>query len=279
MKTMPTVSVVIPCYNQGKFLTECVSSVEAQTLRDWEIIVVDDGSTDTETVRAISKLSSSRTRTLRIPNQGLASARNVGIGQSRGRYVLPLDADDRIGSTYLEKAASILDSDPAIGIVYCHAEFFGAATGRWELPPYAFPEILVRPVIFASSLFRRSDWERVGGYSAEMDRGWEDYDFWLSLIERGVQVYRIPEVLFFYRQHAGSMLETLNRGDYVYLFEKLFSRHQDLYLKNMGAIFQEIVNHWEVPPRRPPRGKFGRSLEIAARLGGRIYRRLGKLAE
>ncbi|MCI5161842.1 MAG: glycosyltransferase family 2 protein, partial [Candidatus Electrothrix sp. AX5] len=191
---MPCVSVVIPCYNQGAFIDETINSVLAQTCQDFEIIVVNDGSTDPFTAKHLQQLNFPKTRVLHTENQGLSSARNNGIREAQGEYILPLDADDRIGPTYLEQAVRLLDADPAVGIVYCKARFFGDRNGEWQLPEYSLEEMLLNNVIFCTSFFRRADWEEVGGFDPAMIYGWEDYDFWLSLIERGRQVQRIPEI-------------------------------------------------------------------------------------
>ncbi|HXB71934.1 MAG TPA: glycosyltransferase [Candidatus Acidoferrales bacterium] len=267
---MPIVSVVIPCYNQGEYLREAIASVEQQTFRDFEILVVDDGSTLPESVQTIDSLRCSPVDVIRTANKGLAAARNTGISRSRGKYILPLDADDKIGREYLEKAVAVLDAEPGIGIVYCEAEFFGAVRGRWELPPYAFPDILVSPRIFACAFFRRSAWETAGGYSSEMEAGWEDYDFWLSLIERGAGVHRIPEVLFYYRQHPGNMTTGLSREQYVGLFKRLFHRHRDMYLNHIDALFSAIVSHWEIPPHAPRNRHLTRLLVALSALRARL---------
>jgi glycosyltransferase involved in cell wall biosynthesis len=238
---MPVVSVVVPCYNQGQFLQETLASVEAQSFRDFEIIVVDDGSTFPETIRTIDDLDSRRVLIVRTKNQGLAEARNAGIRQAKGKYILPLDADDKIAPTYLEKAVRILDENPQIGIVYCEAEFFGARRGPWQLPPYKFPDILIANNIFASSFFRRSDWESTGGYSSEMMFGWEDFDFWLGLIEKGAGIHRIPEVLFYYRQHEVSMAREFDHEKRLKSYKTLFRRHKDLYVNNIEVLLAQIV--------------------------------------
>jgi len=96
---MALVSVIIPCYNQGQYLTESIGSVLASDHQKIEIIVVDDGSTDPETCRILGGLDYPKTRLIRRENGGLAAARNSGIAAAQGRYILPLDADDRIGPT------------------------------------------------------------------------------------------------------------------------------------------------------------------------------------
>jgi len=138
----PTVSVIVPCYNQGIYLDEAIQSVLGQTYQDFEIIIVDDGSDDGLTGLTNDLLRDyrrKRTRVIRTENRGVVSARNTVISHARGKYILPLDADDRIGSEYLEKAVKILDDNPDTGIVYCEVEFFGERQGKWEYLPTDFP--------------------------------------------------------------------------------------------------------------------------------------------
>ena len=108
---MPKVSVIIPCYNHGEYLDEAVESVLTQTYQNFEIIIVDDGSTDQSTIDLLKVYRKPKTRVIRTDNQGLASARNNGIKEAKGEYILPLDADDKIGKEYLKKAVKILDEN------------------------------------------------------------------------------------------------------------------------------------------------------------------------
>ncbi len=259
MPPAPKVSVVIPCFNLGEYLDEAVDSVLAQTLQDFEIIVVDDGSDDPFTKTKLGSYEKPRTRILRTENRGLAAARNLAIANARGAYILPLDADDRLGASFLEKTVAVLDQHVEIGMVYSEVEWFGARTGKWDLPPYRFPDILLGNVIVVSALFRRSDWELAGGYSTEFGARWEDYDFWLSLIERGLAPYRIPEVLFLYRQRVGSRTESGQSTGNAALYEILFRRHRDLYLNNIGFLFSRIA---ALEEERYLRGSEGLQLQV-----------------
>lgn len=227
---MPKVSVIVPCYNHGAFLDEAVDSVLAQTYQDFEIIVVDDGSTEEATVRLLAGYQRPRTRVLHTVNQGLAAARNHGIRAAAGEYILPLDADDRINQAYLEKAVAILDVRPEVGIVYCDAEKFGDQTGPWRLPDFSIRKMLFSNLIFCSAFFRKSDWELVGGYRTNMKSGWEDWDFWLSLLEIGREVDKIPEVQFFYRTKETSMIKAMDRQIRVAMHHQLMLNHPRLYI-------------------------------------------------
>lgn len=238
---MPKVSVVIPCYNQGQYIAEAVNSVLSQTFQNFEVIIVNDGSNDIFTDKLLHKFNHPKIQIIHTTNYGLSAARNNGIQISKGEYILPLDADDKISPVYLEQAVKILDENIYMGIVYSKAEFFGNKSGTWDLGDYNFPDILVGNMIFCSALFRRSDWEIVGGYKPIMKYGWEDYEFWLSLIELGREVYQIPEVLFYYRQKDYSMLNTMQEEKWLYSYEQLFLNHKELYSKHIRRLFKEHI--------------------------------------
>lgn len=239
---MPKVSVIIPCFNLGKYVREAIDSVLTQTFRDFEIIVVNDGSTDAETNSILSDLDESRIKVIITDNQGLPAARNNGIAQATGDYILPLDADDKIADSYLEKAVGILDENENTGIVYCRAEFFGAENFKWDLPDYELSRMLVDNLIFCSAFFRRADWKSTGGYKPSMIYGWEDYDFWLSIIESGREVYRIPEHLFYYRRRRDSMAEKMSSEHLYYSYKQIVKNHKNLYVNNIEHIFQYIYS-------------------------------------
>lgn len=242
MKITPQVSVIIPCFNQGHFLEETVASIRNQTFQNFEIIIVNDGSTDIFTNQLLQDYKHEKTTVLTTNNQGLASARNSGIRLATGEYILPLDADDRIGPEYLEKAFNILNSNPGLGIVYCRAKLFGAVETEWNLPEYSLVEMLQDNVIFCSALFRKSDWELVGGYDPGMTYGWEDYDFWLSLIENGRGVYQIPEYLFYYRVASDSMVRSKEKWQKVAMFKRIFEKHQGLFRKNIEVWIDKLLS-------------------------------------
>jgi glycosyltransferase involved in cell wall biosynthesis len=239
---MPKVSIVIPCYNQGQYVDEAVESVLAQSFDDFEIIIVNDGSTDSSTNRLLENYEKAKTRVVVTANMGLAAARNNGIAVAEGQYILPLDADDRIEATYLEKAVAILDTDPEAGIVYCKARLFGAVDTEWLLPDYSLEKMLIDNVIFCSAMFRRDDWLATGGYDRGMIYGWEDYEFWLGLIERGRKVVRIDDILFCYRVASDSMVRSKEKWQKVAMFQRIFQRHQRLFSENIGVWIDTLVD-------------------------------------
>ncbi len=237
----PIVSVIMPCFNHGQFIEEAIESVIAQTFTTVEIIIVNDGSTDAETVRLLKHYQQPNVSVIHTENRGPSAARNVGIQQAKGQYILPVDADDRIAPTYLEKAVPILESHPEVGIVYAQAELFGAKMGSFDLPPYQFPDILLGNMIFNSSLYRKADWEKVGGYNENMVWGWEDYDFWLSILELGRGVFHIPQVLYFHREVANSRSEQMKQEHWVKSYTQIFKNHPQLYTDHIDILFKQLV--------------------------------------
>lgn len=239
---MTLVSVVIPCFNAGAYLLEAVASARAQTWSSVEVVVVDDGSDDAETVEALARVEQEGSHLIRIAHAGPAAARNAGIEATRGAYIFTLDGDDRMDPTLIERAAGVMAQDDGVGIVYSQVQFFGDRTGPWELPPYRFPDILLGNMIPSAALFRRSDWAAVGGYNTNMVEGWEDYDFWLSLIERGRAVVQIPEPLLHYRRHGHSRSGGRSRETVVRCYAQLFRNHSRLFNEHIETIVGHILD-------------------------------------
>jgi exonuclease VII small subunit len=228
----PAVSVIIPCYNDGRYLHESVESVLAQTLRAFELIIVDDGSTDEFTRLLLSHLDRPQTRVIRQRNQGASVARNEGIRQSAGRYICCLDADDRFRPEFLEKAVGVLDAQPDVGLVTSQYEMFDGRDGPCGDDACALPGVLVWDQAMCSSLFRREAWEKAGGYcETSLEEGLEDWDLWISILELGYRAVVLPEVLFEYRVRPDSRYHTIRPETMGRLVGELVRRHQASYQK------------------------------------------------
>src|SRR5712671_3008473 len=206
MPETPTVSVIIPCYNLGQYLDEAVESVLAQTYQDFEIVVVDDGSTDTATRSLLADYRRPRTRVLHTAHGGVSAARNFAIANTTGTYLCALDADDRLEPTYFEKAVPVLEADPATTFVSCWLRTFGEEAWEWKPERCDLPALLWEDTVLTASLVRREAVVAVGGYDTQMPvQGLEDWDLWLTLVERGYRGVILREVLFNYRRRAGSL--------------------------------------------------------------------------
>ena len=182
------VSVVIPVWGEyKKYLEECIDSVNKQTYKDYEIIVVDN-KTD------------------------LPSARNEGIKKAKGEYILPLDVDDTIHPQYLEKTVNQGD------IVTTACNMNG---NRW-LPASVISLERLREtnLIIACSLFKREIWEKIGGYDEQLVDGFEDWDFWLRAVIAGYEVKIIDEMLYNYNKRPDGMVSTMeNESNTRYIIQ------------------------------------------------------------
>jgi len=233
----PAVSVIVTCYNLGQYLEEAVDSVLEQTFKDFEIVVIDDGSTDPETVTRLKHLEGPRTRVIRIENRGLPGARNEGFRHSSGRLLCALDADDRLAPTWLEKAVAFLDANPHITFVSHWLRTFGDESADWTPDRCDLETLLTVNTINGAALVRREAMAQVGGYDETMVHGCEDWDFWLSLLERGFAGAIIPEVLFFYRRRHDSMSREMSKGDrFQALLETLVRKHEASYRQHIAGL-------------------------------------------
>jgi glycosyltransferase involved in cell wall biosynthesis len=239
-KDVNKVSVVIPCYNAGKYLDEAVRSALAQTWQNLEVVIVDDGSTDPSTLDLLKKVPWPRTRIFHQQNAGPAAARNHAVREAYGCYILPLDADDRIEPTYIEKAVAVLEDRPDVGCVYCKARKFGAERGPWNLPPYTLRELVIDNVIFVTSLYRKADWESVGGYNEKLRHGVEDYDFWVKIVHLGRDVVQLDDYLFNYRIQESSRTISFqdHRAKVVETYAEIFRSNIDFYAAHADMLFE-----------------------------------------
>lgn len=245
---IPKISVIIPCYNYGRFIAETVESVLKQTFRDFEIIIVNDGSTDKKTGEVLDKLKETypEIKIIHQANGGPANARNNGIRISKGEYFLPLDADDTIEPTMLEKCYEEMSKNPKLGMIYTWVHFFGNDDAVWKNNDYNFFELLQSNQMTVSALARKKAWEDVGGYDENMRDGYEDWEFWIRLGKNGWYGKLIREALFNYRRHG----ESTNVGaelKHDSIVEYIRKKNRDLYSKES---LEEIKKTWQSGGRR-----------------------------
>lgn len=238
------VSVIMPCFNDGQYLLDAIESVNIKENTQVEIVIVDDGSTDEKTKRILKQVCHERIRVLHREHAGPSAARNEGIEHAYGDYILPLDADDRIESTYINKAVEILKKNSKIGVVYCYADLFGKAKGRWKLPDYSFERMLVDNIVFVTAFYRKEDWKKVGGYRTDMKYGLEDYDFFLSILEMKKSIYQIPEVLFHYRIKSCSRTTAFmsDKEQVKETYRTLYEHHIPFYQEHAGQYAMLLRN-------------------------------------
>lgn len=215
-------TICIPCFNQSGFLRTALDSAVGQTVPALEVIVVDDGST--EDVAGVCAEYPS-VRYIRVANRGLPGARNTGLMNARGHAFLPLDADDWIEEDFLEKTLPLLTDVVCVGL-----QEFGLRTGTYmpgcDLGDGLTVEDEIRSNrLFYCALFRTSLLREVGGYNGRMIHGYEDWDLWIDLMQRGARLHFLNEVLFHYNTRADSMLQNTERHHRDWCLDEMARHH------------------------------------------------------
>jgi glycosyltransferase involved in cell wall biosynthesis len=225
----------------GAYLDQAVQSVLCQSFEDFEIIIIDDGSTDPATRHLFTSYRRPKTRILRTLNQGLAKARNLGIEEAKGRYISCLDADDLLEPDFLRHTVEVLEANPSFAFASCWLKTFGDRNFEWS-STCDFPWLLVGNTVCTAALTRREALAVVGGFDAGMPvAGYEDWDLAISLVERGLRGTVIPEYLFRYRIRKGSMSSSCTApGNHAVLMRYLVEKHGESYRRFLPGVLEAI---------------------------------------
>ena len=269
MSAPPKVSVVIPCFNGGAFLPGALASLDGQGFRDFEIIVVDDGSDDRETLGVLDGLGSAA-RLVRQENRGLAAARNAGMAAARGRYLLPLDCDDALEPSFMEKTVRALELRPDTAFAFSHLRLTGEKSGVLRKDYNLFTQRFLNQLPYCL-LLRREAWLEAGGYDETMRLGYEDWEFNIRLGGRGCTGVVVPEPLFRYRVSGGGMLQSLSNRLHGQLWGDIRRRNPDLY--GVRALF-DTWRHWRKIPAAYPAWALAGLLTAHCLLPDSIFNRL-----
>jgi glycosyltransferase involved in cell wall biosynthesis len=233
----PLISVLLPCHDDGAYLDEAIQSVLSQTYAHFEIVIVDDGSSDPATITKLDALKVPRCRVIRTRNRGLPAARNLAAKRATGDMLCALDADDRLAPEWFAKAVSVLQERAGIAFVSHWLETFGDECWTWTPTRCDLPALLARNTVNGAALVRRAAFEAVGGYDERMRHGCEDWDFWLRLVERGFEGVILPEVLFYYRRRSESMSRVMTADEtYRQPLETLVARHERSYRSHLTEV-------------------------------------------
>ena len=229
----PEISVITACHNHGRYIEEMIFSVLVQSFTDFEMIIVNDGSTD-NTKEILDKISDEKVRIFHTDNKGPSHARNIAIKSAKAPLILNLDADDKIAPDLLEKGLNILIKNPDAGIVYSDCRYFGARTGWMNTGNFNLRRMLTENQIISAAFFRKKDWEITGGYCERFIYGLEDWDLWLSIIELGRDVIKIPDSLVYYRTYKNITESRSGRRNSDRMMSEfsnalILDRHRELY--------------------------------------------------
>lgn len=230
------VAVIVPAYGVAHLLGEALDSLLAQTLSDWECVVIDDGAPDNVAGAVAPYLADPRIRFVATANRGVSAARNRAIAETRAPYVALLDGDDLFRPQYLERMIAEFDADPAARFVTCNARIFGAVAqealcvdrrqGTGDGTTGSLGDVLDRSFsVYIGSTFRRADFDEVGGFDEAMTHA-EDLDFWVRLLLLGGHVRYVDEVLGEYRvrhSSASASAAQMIRGN-LRIYEKALAR-------------------------------------------------------
>jgi hypothetical protein len=224
------VSVATPCYEQGTLLVEAIASVERTAPANCELIIVNDGSSQPWTLEILGLLRGLGYYVLDQAHQGLSAARNAAISVARGRYVLPLDDDNRLRAGYLEGAIDVLDAHPEVGVVYGDRWVFGLREGVHHVGDFDRAKLLDLNYIDACAVFRRDIWVACGGYDPSVSP-LEDWELWIQAVKRGWKFHHLPSVTFDYRVRPGSLLAAVAASQDLEreLHRRIKAKHAELY--------------------------------------------------
>jgi glycosyltransferase involved in cell wall biosynthesis len=220
------VTVVITCFNYGRFLGEAVRSALEQKGGPPSVIVVDDGSTDRATLDALEELPAG-VELIRQERAGVCAARNSGLARAQTLYTLVLDADDKLSANALSLLREPLERDSKLGFAYGHMHFFGDWDGELRFPPYDPYALLYRHTIGLSALMRREVVEATGGFDSAFEH-FEDWELWVNALEHGWRGVQVDAVTLEYRRH-GATKQGADRRRYRRMFKAMRQKHRSLY--------------------------------------------------
>lgn len=248
---MPSLSVLLPCYNAEGTIEECLSSLKAQSLEDYEVILVDDGSSDrTREILENCSDGDPRFHLFSQPHRGIIAALNFGLSVCRAPFIARMDADDRCHPDRLLKQVHFLEENPGVAVVSCLVQGFPQGQVRQGFQVYITwlnslvtdedicREIFIEsPLVHPSVTYRREVVLQAGGYQ---EHGWaEDYDLWLRLYLTGAHFAKITEVLYEWREYP----QRLTRTDSRYSLEN-FLRAKAFYLSQGPLRKRDAVIIW-----------------------------------
>jgi glycosyltransferase involved in cell wall biosynthesis len=245
--------VVVPCFNQGRFVADAVKSCLAQHSAGVRVVVVNDGSTDGRTpgdCDAVGKLDPERVRVLHQPNVGLPGARNAGAAWAhdngwldvKNDYFVFLDADDWIEPAFVSRLHQEMmkqgEHGADVSHVYCQERLVEKGSGIWRVPEWDPALLLVTNLHPVTALVRADRFFEAGGFDASMRDGYEDWDLWLNFRSRGWRGVRVREPLFIWRRHSevSMVVEAVRRHSDLYAC--LMRKYAGEYEKSAGEILR-----------------------------------------
>lgn len=243
MDSSNLISIIIPCYNDAEYIEQAVLSALNQTYTNKEVIVVDDGS-NAETKAVLKKLEPKITKLITQENKGQSTARNVGINEAKGEYILILDSDDFFEDTFCEKAIQVLLNNNEVKIATCEANLLFSDGSKEVYKPRggSISNFIYSNGALGTSLFKKEDWQNCGGYDESMRKGFEDWEFFIRLLKNGGTVEVINEPLYNYRKRTNSTTSKANTIKYDLQYY-IYTKHKALYVADYDNFVAKLLEN------------------------------------
>lgn len=226
----PLLSIIIPCFNSARYIGDAIESVKRNKYCNWECVIVDDGSTD-NTVDIVKTLVDGDERfrvVLMGENKGTGAARNIGIREAKGDYILALDSDDILMSEYPYNAMAFLEDNPKYSLYFggfqCSGLFNKTEENKWK----GYKEMLLRPCIAISAVFKKECAIDIGGFDENLE-AFEDYDFWIRYLYHNDRVKASNEIMIEYRTRPNSRHFLLSGHEHIKILKEIMEKNKKIY--------------------------------------------------
>ncbi|KUM10837.1 hypothetical protein AV645_11575 [Acinetobacter calcoaceticus] len=245
------ISIIVPAYNASNTILDTIKSIDEQTYKNFECIIVDDGSKDSaELCKNISDyLGQDKYKYFKKENGGVSSARNWGANNASGDYLIFIDSDDKIASSYIEKCLNILQIRPDLALVCTNVQEFERSNNKINHKVVSLKEFIFHNAIFPCiALMRTADFKKVGGYDEKL-KVCEDWNLYISLLKNNEKYFVIPEYLYFYRKRSdqSSLTDQIDcqKISKEIALNRIFDNHKDLYSDQLGSIWNMVEKNNE----------------------------------
>lgn len=237
-------SVVVPYYNMGPYIEDTLASLQKVTYPDVEVLVINDGSSDMDSIERIEQLSKQyNIKVIHKTNEGLSLTRNHGAELATGEYLAFLDADDTVEPEYYTRSIEVMETYENVSFTGCWAQYFGESKGMWPTfnpePPY----LLTHNMINSSALvYKTEHFLSFGKNDPKMVYGMEDYDSVIAMVKNGARGVAFPELWWNYRIRKDSMQQAFTKNKELYLYRLMSKKHASFYAKYASEVVN-LLNH------------------------------------